>query len=667
MNSSLRRFADLWCLSGLLVLAALLRWWYYLEIKDTTLFTVPLLDSRYYLEWTEQLLAGDWGRGEPYFMGPLYPHLLALIYTVAGSGGAAAQLVQWGCNLATIVLVYLLTRKCADRPTACLAATLLVGYGPLMFYSGLLLMAAPLTLLVVLVVWQATRALQTPTRRRWFGLGLLVGLAGLTRGNMLLLLVTLPVLLWRPSPPLPRRRLLLAMLLLGGCVCVLPVAVRNHTIGGDSVLVTSNVGWNLYLGQQPEYLGLFAHGELEHDVGIDITGKELLVRELGRDLRPSEVSRIYSRRALQGIVSQPVAMLAHFARKAYRFWSGYELPQLAAYDFHVRSSHLLRWLPVPYTLLAAGGLLGLLMVRGRTRWLLLIVFVTYFLSLLPFFPTARYRQPIVPLLALSTALYLMTVWRDLRAGRRRPGLVKVGGLLLLMLALLPRWSALNPDHVAWQAHLHAAARSSLIDDEQGVMREIMAANQVIPDFAVTFYKLGTFCDELGRYDKSLAAYQRAESLAPDDRELPYRIGCSFQRLGQLDEADLAFRRCSRLDSTWARPYFGLGTVASERGDLESAIDWMARAVAAEPGAVHYRNNLASLLAEAGRFSEARERLQALLADFPAYARGWLNLTLLEINSGDPAAARGALRRTRELPRLTPAEHDMLRQLEAAVP
>jgi len=663
---SLRRHIDRWCLGALLVLATLLRWWYYLEIKGTTLLTVPLLDSRDYLEWAERLLAGDWGRGEPYWMGPLYPHLLALIYSFTGSGGAAAQFMQWGCNLATIALVYILTRRLADRPTAILAAALLVGYGPLLFYSGFLLMAAPLTLLVFLVFWQTNRALEKPSRKQWFSLGLLLGLAGLTRGNVLLLLITLPALLWRISPHPIKRRALLAMLLLGGIVCVLPVAVRNHTVGNDSVLLTSNLGLNLYLGQQPKYLGLFAHGELKHDVGIDFTGKAQLVQELGHDLRPSEASRIYSQRALAALASQPMTMLAHFARKAYRFWSGYELPQLTSYDFHARNSHVLRWLPVSYTLLAAGGLLGLLVARGQTRWLLLIFYATYFVSLLPFFPTARYRQPLVPLLALGTALYLMTVWRDLRAGKRRLGLARIGILLLLMLALLPRWSALDPDHIAWQAHLHAAARASRIGDEQGVMREIMAADQILPEYAVTYYKLGTFCDEMSQYDKSLIAYQRAELLAPDDRELPYRVGRSLQRLGRLDEANQAFRRCARLDSTWARPYFGLGDVARERGELGIAIGWMTRALEAEPGASHYRNNLASLLAEANRFDEAREVLQTLLSDFPFYPRGWLNLALLEINSGDPESARAALQKTRRLPTLTPAERHMLSQLEAAV-
>ena len=53
-----------------------------------------------------------------------------------------------------------------------------------------------------------------------------------------------------------------------------------------------------------------------------------LERELGRDLKGSEVSRILTLRAWAAFRDNLDAMPLHYLRKAYRFWNGYELPQI---------------------------------------------------------------------------------------------------------------------------------------------------------------------------------------------------------------------------------------------------------------------------------------------------------------------------------------------------
>ncbi len=72
-----------------------LRVLYVLEIRDT------------------DLLQGDWGVGEAHWMGPLSPHLLALLYLVFGVDNIAPQLMQLLLSVMNIWLVFVLARRLA--------------------------------------------------------------------------------------------------------------------------------------------------------------------------------------------------------------------------------------------------------------------------------------------------------------------------------------------------------------------------------------------------------------------------------------------------------------------------------------------------------------------------------------------------------------------------
>ncbi len=188
-------------LLGLILLASLaVRAWYWLQVHGTHLLSVPYLDAHDYHAWARALVAGDWGRGEPYWMGPLYPHLLAISYAVFGPDGLAMVAAQWALTLLNIWLVWRLGRRWLGDGGGLLAAALYAGYGPPVFYAGLRLMVTVVTTLMLLVAWQADRARTAGSRAGpWLVLGLLVGLTATARGNVLVLLPLLPLVLLRLS------------------------------------------------------------------------------------------------------------------------------------------------------------------------------------------------------------------------------------------------------------------------------------------------------------------------------------------------------------------------------------------------------------------------------------------------------------------------------------
>jgi tetratricopeptide (TPR) repeat protein len=608
-------------------------------------------------------------------MGPLYPHLLALIYLLFGSESFVPQILQWLLSVGNIGLVYLLARRLTTPTVGVLAALIFALYGAAEFYAGLLLMSAPLTTMYLLTAMQTVRLLEEPTRRGGYVLGVLVGLTALFRGNPLLLLVTLPLLLLTVN--LPRRRWLkLGLYLwLGTATVILPVTLRNIVVGRDLVLLTTNSGMNLYLGQRADLQGIFGLLDSDMVVQFDPSGELTLEREYGRDLKGSEVSRIYTQRAWRMALEQPLATFKLYLVKLFRFWNGYEVPQIASYDFWRSRTLALKLMFVPFTLLAASGLAGLVLLRGRLRLVLSVFVGTYFFSMLPFFVTARYRQPIAPLLALATAAVLIAAgqalaqrtengWR--RNPRWRIGLGQLALVLVLVVALLPRWAAFDRAEAQWGIHVNRAGRLVRAGDKAGALAAIREADAAYPDYAVTYLKIGDIHTELEEDEEALAAFLKAEQLAPGECIMPYRVGRTYHRLGLLEEALAAFERCIAIDPSWPRGYFGQAMVHRDRHDFEAAIAAMAEAVEVKPGAVHYRNNLASLYAENGQLEEARRTLTELVTAFENYTKGWINLALVNYNLGRLEEASRVLDRAAAIPHQEPAEEEAIRGIRAMI-
>jgi tetratricopeptide (TPR) repeat protein len=656
---------------ALLLVSAAIRLFFYLQVRDTDLAAVPLLDSETYRDWALDLIAGDWGWNETYWMGPLYPHFLALVYLAFGTQGQAALIIQLGLSLLNVWLVYQLvmrlgTLDAAAKGTpalgggaALLAAALFAFYGAPVFYAGNLLMATMATTLFLVAALRTVDALERPTWRNWALLGAAVGLAGLTRGNMLIMLATLPLLAWKFIPGTGGVRLRAAgVMVAAGLLVLAPATLRNIIVADDFVLLTSNGGVNLLIGQQHQYQGIFAPVMDEAQAEYDPSLESKLERELGRDLKGSEVSRILTRRAWTAFRDNLGAMPLHYLRKAYRFWNGYELPQIVSYDYYHRQFLSLRLLPVPFVLLSALGLVGLRFLPVRARWVVGAFLLAYFLSLLPFFPTSRYRQPIAPFLAVAAAAYVVAMARG--AADRKVWL-PVGVVMILL--LLPRWASQDQAEVLWPVHLHEASRASTRGDLDRTLACGRRAEAVRPGLPDTPYHLALYLEDLGAIEESLAALRTAEERAPGNRLVPYRRGRHLEEAGRLAEALAAYERAAAISPQWDYPWLRIGLVLHRQGHLAEAVTAMEEAYRLGPGSRRIRANLASLCAEAGRFDQARALLAELTRDYPLYVNGWFNLAVLELQAGRPEQARAALARASALKGLDRDQTEQIKQLE----
>jgi len=114
----------------------------------------------------------------------------------------------------------------------------------------------------------------------------------------------------------------------------------------------------------------------------------------------------------------------------------------------------------------------------------------------------------------------------------------------------------------------------------------------------------------GEFAAGRELIERALRLDPQNVEpLLFRARASL-RSGDPDEALVDLQRASRIQPGDTRVPFLAGLAHEARGDRETARDAYAQAIAASSGNFAARNNLAMLLAEAGRLDEALVQAQA---------------------------------------------------------
>jgi tetratricopeptide (TPR) repeat protein len=138
-------------------------------------------------------------------------------------------------------------------------------------------------------------------------------------------------------------------------------------------------------------------------------------------------------------------------------------------------------------------------------------------------------------------------------------------------------------------------------------RAILAGDLDPASLAVTFNNRGVAYSELGDYDRAIADYGEALTLAPGDatsirnlRIAHIRRAAAAARLGDRTAAQADYDRAITLDPTHPLAYLRRGQLALERGDRASAIADLTRAKELDPS----NADIAAQLADAQRLPPA---------------------------------------------------------------
>lgn len=508
-----------------------------------------LVDAKLYDDWARQLAAGREAHPAPYFYSPLYPWALSVAYRLFGHTPGLIRLLQCTAGSVLCVLIYLPGRRLLTHWAALGAGLFCALCGPLIFFDNLLLKTASVSFFLLAAV--TLLYIEPKTRRlslgRFFLAGAAFGLTAGLRGNVIM--VAAAVLLFLVIEAVRRRTHTFSPVLFaaGLVVAILPLTVSNYAASGELVLTTYSGGYNFYEGNSAEAGGYHpavatVRQTAEHELPDVRAGARAV---LGRGPTPSEVSAYWSTMAWRDIGEQPGRWLRLLAFKTALFANHAEIPDNYNYQFMSGQLSPLRCNPVGFYLLAPLAIagLGMAMARGGRWRLIVLVVLAYAGSVIIFYVTARYRVPLVGLLAILAALAVEQVvaWFAARDYRKAlAAAVAVVGLFIVV--AMP-----------------------LVPSELGFGRE--------------YYALGIIQHEEGRYESAIASYLHALDYQGASAQLENNLGAAYLRAAARTEAAdssrLAaalrhLRRAVELNPSYFEAWKNLGIALAAIADPEGA-------------------------------------------------------------------------------------------------
>ena len=199
-------------------------------------------------------------------------------------------------------------------------------------------------------------------------------------------------------------------------------------------------------------------------------------------------------------------------------------------------------------------------------------------------------------------------------------------------------------------------RASRPQDAVGPLREAAALQ---PGSATIQHDLGLACLETGSFPEAVDAFRRAVALRPGYTDAHFRLGLALERVGDLHGAVVAYDRATGLQPSLAEAWYRAGALVFTLGHRAEAIGCFRRAassgrktgfgrlgearallaedrdreaeavlrhlLARDGGNAMAHDLLANLLADAGRFDEAREGFARAVTAAPMMAGSYYDL------------------------------------------
>ena len=240
----------------------------------------------------------------------------------------------------------------------------------------------------------------------------------------------------------------------------------------------------------------------------------------------------------------------------------------------------------------------------------------------------------------------------------------------------------------WTSALLSATRLLKAGKAAEAIAPLREAAALGPGVAAIQHDLGLACLDTGAFREAVDALGRAVALKPDYADAHFRLGLALERLGDVRAAVVAYDRATELQPSLTEAWYRAGSIVFTLGHREEAIGCFRRAAAsgrrnsfgrlgearallaeerdgeaervlrhllardAENAVAH--DLLGNLLADAGRFAEARVGFSRAIAAGPLMAGSWYDLVRCRPMKAEDAEVLPRMRAALTMPEL-PAE------------
>lgn len=341
---------------------------------------------------------------------PGYPLFLAVLVAL-GANVVVLRIVNFVLLGICALLVYLILKQRVSGTVGVLGALFVVGYPVLFYTAGTLypqIFAAALMMVLLYVLHRPTLSLV------WCGLsGLLLGYLCLTVPASLFLAPILCVWIWYAQQP--RRAACVALFVATTFLVIGLWSARNYYVFRSFVLISTNSGINLLLGNSPN---------TTPNSGVNVDLSQYHAQAV--NMNEIEADAYYKAEALRYISENKFAAAQLYAAKFLNHFNYRN--ELKTNVGEVSLADML-------VLVTYGPLLALFLLRialSRTikmtpfEWLLIAIYLASAAFHAIFFTRIRFRLPFDFLLIMSAAMTLHYVYQHIRViSRLRQSLPRV--------------------------------------------------------------------------------------------------------------------------------------------------------------------------------------------------------------------------------------------------
>lgn len=561
---------------------------YLFEASDSPAFGLPINDAEIYDQLARALvLKGDVG-WRFFYQGVFYPLFLSAVYGIFGPSVLAAKAVQAVIGAVTAALVQRYSARIGGSFVGITAGMITALYGPLVFFETELLATGWAAFFSVALLWMFCLVEEKPVLLRFLLLGSVAGLSVLTRAVFLPFFAIAAIWLClrlrkRGAKAVPRG--VIAMVI-GVVLVTAPVGIASYRITHRFHVLPFSGGVNLHLG----------NNESTCDTLTLRPGKEWweminLPLKHGRT-NPWDKEAFYTERFWDYVKENPIGFAVGIGRKTLQFVNGREIPR--SFDLYLqrRWSHILFagvWkigrFGFPFGALFALGVLGIACRRKALPVPVQLLLVLYPLSVIAVFVAARYRVPLVPVLALPAALGIRSFLAILRKGvavQRRVEVVMVF-LTALLLATVP--PVFCEERVSLEAEMYfmTAAMEQRRGNFEEAIRRYRRAVELDPSYYEAVETFGVFLNERGKLIEALPLLERAVQLEPEAGKSLLYLGKTLGQLRKYREGEAVLRRALAKEPKSGPAHSYMGICLANQGKFEEAYTHLKEAVALLPG------------------------------------------------------------------------------------
>src|SRR5262245_39211407 len=616
---------------------------YLIEIDSIPLFYHLAGDARTYDEWGQRIAAGDWLGQGVFYQAPLYPYFLGFLQMILGHNLWLIRLIQIILGAISCALIFATGRKLFSRQAGIASGLILSFYAPGIFFDGLIEKSILDFFLLSLFLWLLSQAEEGRHWKQWLAIGAVLGLLGLSRENALVLAAVVPIWIGLHfSQSLWKKRLQWIGLFVAGLFFVLlPVGLRNLSVGGEFKLTTSQLDANFFIGNNPLADGTYvAVGKVIGEPQLEgKDAKRLAERALNRSLTAGEVSDYWLQQSWDYIRSQTGRWLALLGKKWLLVWNAREIEDSDDFYIYQQWSWLLSFLGWinHFGVLVPLAVMGIFLTvkRWRQLWLLYAMMLSLATSVTVFYVFGRYRFPLVPFLALFAGAGIAAAVTLYQKKSFRPLILAV--VIALSTGIIVNWPLLGgrgPGPSGFNNLANAYSKEGKIDRAVETAKLAIA---IEPNHGVAQFNLGNLYAAVGRFDLARPRFEQTLSIYPNYAEAHSNLGQLLPQQGDLEGGIREFRKAIELNPFLGGPYLNLGIALARQGRIEEAVRALqdATRVAPESAQAHY--SLGNLYASQGRYDEAVKAFNDALrakGDFAAAHQSLAQLLAMQGKKGE---------------------------------